>query len=474
MRVKFGTSGLRGLAVDLLDGSADTFALAFVRHLLMTGYVQSGDRMFVGRDLRESSPMIAARCVKALRRAGMVAVDCGVLPTPALALYSRANRAAAIMVTGSHIPADRNGLKFYRPDGEIDKADEASIAALAGKPAPWADTGSTTLPPPPDEESAAWAIYRDRCLNILPGGALSRLRIGVYQHSSVARDFLVEILTAYDAEVIALGRSETFVPVDTEALGEETAAALKHWTQEHRLHAIVSTDADADRPLVTDETGRQIRGDTVGLITARFLNANCVVTPVTSNSGIERMLGARIMRTRVGSPYVIEAMLRACHEGNGVVAGFEANGGFMLATPASLGSVTLASLPTRDSLLPILALLGQGGAALSRHVDALRLPASMSDRLVDYPVEMSRALMASFAVDRTNIDRFLQDLGAIFRVDWTDGLRVVLDDGSVVHLRPSGNAPEMRCYVEAPTVDVAHGLLHTMLTRLRKSVPGDL
>ena len=148
MRVKFGTSGLRGLAVDLLDGSADTFALAFVRHLLMTGYVQSGARMFVGRDLRESSPMIAARCVKALRRAGMVAVDCGVLPTPALALYSRANRAAAIMVTGSHIPADRNGLKFYRPDGEIDKADEASIAALAGKPAPWADTGSTTLPPP--------------------------------------------------------------------------------------------------------------------------------------------------------------------------------------------------------------------------------------------------------------------------------------------------------------------------------------
>ena len=98
----------------------------------------------------------------------------------------------------------------------------------------------------------------------------------------------------------------------------------------------------------------------------------------------------------------------------------------------------------------------------------------MSDRLVDYPVEMSRALMASFAVDRTNIDRFLQDLGAIFRVDWTDGLRVVLDDGSVVHLRPSGNAPEMRCYVEAPTVDVAHGLLHTMLTRLRKSVAGDL
>ncbi|MGO7770887.1 hypothetical protein ACC736_39275, partial [Rhizobium ruizarguesonis] len=37
------------------------------------------------------------------------------------------------MVTGSHIPADRNGIKFYLPDGEIDKSDEADITALAAE-----------------------------------------------------------------------------------------------------------------------------------------------------------------------------------------------------------------------------------------------------------------------------------------------------------------------------------------------------
>jgi len=106
MGLKFGTSGLRGLAVDLLSGSAATFTIAFIHHLLASGHIQIGDRVFVGRDLHESSPMIMVQCMNALAHAGMVPVDCDALPTPALALHAGANRAAAIMVTGSHIPAD--------------------------------------------------------------------------------------------------------------------------------------------------------------------------------------------------------------------------------------------------------------------------------------------------------------------------------------------------------------------------------
>lgn len=58
---------------------------------------------------------------------GVEAVDCGLLPTPALALAAAGE--AAVMVTGSHIPADRNGLKFYLPAGEISKAEEVAISA---------------------------------------------------------------------------------------------------------------------------------------------------------------------------------------------------------------------------------------------------------------------------------------------------------------------------------------------------------
>ncbi len=67
----------------------------------------------------------------ALKHAGLVPVDCGFIPTPALALYAMSRKRASLMVTGSHIPADRNGIKFYRPDGEIDKNDELHITRIA-------------------------------------------------------------------------------------------------------------------------------------------------------------------------------------------------------------------------------------------------------------------------------------------------------------------------------------------------------
>ena len=52
-------------------------------------------------------------------------------------------------------------------------------------------------------------------------------------------------------------------------------------------------------------------------------------------------------------------------------------------------------------------------------------------------------------------------------VDHTDGLRVTFEGGAVVHLRPSGNAPEFRCYTEATSPQAAQSLLDTHLGALR-------
>jgi phosphomannomutase len=140
--LKFGTSGLRGLSVDLVGTESRRYAAAFVRHLQQQGTV--GD-VLVGRDLRTSSPQISASVIASIAALGAKPVDCGELPTPALALEALRRGAPAIMVTGSHIPADRNGLKFYLASGEIDKADEAGILAALGD-AP--DSAATAVPEP--------------------------------------------------------------------------------------------------------------------------------------------------------------------------------------------------------------------------------------------------------------------------------------------------------------------------------------
>ena len=158
----------------------------------------------------------------------------------------------------------------------------------------------------------------ERYLSFFGDKALSGLTIGVYEHSAVGRDLLATILRALGATVLPLGRSDTFIPVDTEALRPEDILLGRQWASEHRLDAIVSTDGDSDRPLLADHRGEWLRGDILGLLCARELGADCVVTPVSSNTALERS-GAfrRTIRTRIGSPYVIAAMDEAARDNAG-------------------------------------------------------------------------------------------------------------------------------------------------------------
>ncbi len=208
--------------------------------------------------------------------AGWRALDAGALPTPALAQEAIRRGAAAIMVTGSHIPDDRNGLKFYRPDGEITKADEAGIREAFGAGTEASEGPGTGSVAP---VGGLVEAYIGRIAGFFGPEALQGLRIGVYQQSSVARDVLVEALVRLGAEAEPLARADRFIPVDTEAHRPEDLDLIAGWTAAGRFDAIVSTDGDADRPLLADETGRIVRGDLLGLLTARRLGARTVSRP---------------------------------------------------------------------------------------------------------------------------------------------------------------------------------------------------
>jgi len=468
MSAQFGTSGLRGLVAELDDGTAAAHTAAFFRHLKAAGRVSDGARVYFGQDLRPSSAEIAAQCMAAAEDEGLEPVDCGALPTPALAAFAMARDAASIMVTGSHIPADRNGVKFYRPDGEIDKEDEAAIASAVTA----IDRAAMRWTPhhrPVEQSDEALAAFAARYQGALPAGCLAGRRIGIYEHSTVIRDLLAVILAPSGAELVSVGRSDVFVPVDTEAVSEQTRARIRAWTQRYSLDALISADGDADRPLIADERGEVIRGDVLGLIVARLLEADAVITPVTSNSGIESRIAGQVLRTRVGSPYVIAAMASAVAGGAAKVVGFEANGGVLTASPFSLGAARLSPLPTRDCVLPLLSALAVSlgaGQTLSAVVAGLSLPVAVSGRIEDFPSERGRELVAALTADDDARLRFLARIGTAASLDTTDGLRVMLADGRILHLRPSGNAPEMRVYAEAPTEEDAASLVAAASERI--------
>ena len=450
--LKFGTSGLRGLAVDLEGQAARQYTAAFLRYASSLAGRDTG-RVFLGRDFRQSSPAIVADCAAAIAAAGLEPVDCGTIPTPALALHAMAAHGAAIMVTGSHIPADRNGLKFYLPSGEISKADEAGILTALGEEAVPDLAGAMA-----DEAEAATERYFARFAGLLPAGALAGMRIGVFEHSTVARDLLTRFMAHFGAQVVSLDRRDGFVAVDTEAFGDAVFAPLPGWVEQHKLDAIISADGDGDRPLLMDRHGNFVRGDVLGLLAAQCLGADSVVTPVTSNSAIERTGFFRnVVRTRVGSPFVVDAMTGA----SGAVVGFEANGGTFVGEGVRVGGHRLTPLATRDAVLPILCALGlaaQQGKPVDQLVAALPLQHAVADRLQDVPADKSGAFLKRLATDEDYARRLFEPRG-IASLSQIDGLQFRTLSGDMVHFRASGNAPELRCYVEGSTSEVAQDLL---------------
>jgi phosphomannomutase len=521
--LRFGTSGLRGLVTDITDLEGYVNARGFLEYLHRIDHVAPGDTICIAGDLRPSTDgderSILRAVVRAVEDAGLRVENLGFLPTPALAYYALRHDRASIMVTGSHIPFDRNGIKFNRRDGEVLKEDEPGILAavadiraaeyeraaedsLFGDDAMFRAGARPGLPPP---AGAARVEYLQRYLDFFPADGLRGRRIVLFQHSAVGRDLVADLLRRLGAEVHPVGRSDEFMAIDTEAMSddrlEEIQAMADAVSRTHGpVDAVVSTDGDSDRPLLVGIDGegrvRFFGGDLVGLIVADYLGADAIAVPISATDAVDRHFaerGVEIRKTKIGSPYVIAAM-REAEAGHRSVVGWEANGGVLTGTEIERAGRRLEALPTRDAVLPILATLfaaRERGTSMVELFEALPPRHSKAGLIDEVPQESSRAMMARFMpqdpaiIDIRYGDRNVQlDLddgttmsadagraaelqrmrvelglyfgpesgfGDIVRINTIDGMRLFFDNGDVAHIRPSGNAPQLRIYAVADT-----------------------
>ena len=484
--VRFGTSGARGLVTELTDLVAHAYTRGFLQYLAGIGeFPASGGKVAIAGDLRPSTGRILAAVAAAVGDLGHEVVNAGRIPSPALALYGFDRRIPTVMVTGSHIPADRNGIKFNKPSGEVLKEDEAGIAGqvVTVEDGRFGVDGGFLAGPPglPPVDPDPLDAYVARYAGFFPDGCLGGVRLGVYEHSAVGREVIARILEGLGATVTRLGRSEEFVPVDTEAIRPEDVRLAREWASPGGLDAIVSADGDSDRPLISDESGEWIRGDVAGILAARYLGADSVSVPVSCNTAVEAC-GAfgEVRRTRIGSPYVVASMMAATASGRRCVVGYEANGGFLLGSDLRRGGRVLRALPTRDAVLVMITLLlaaREAGVPLSGLVRSLPARFTASVLLKPCPAERAAAILARYPeqAEAAAGRRFAEDFpggGAAVGIDRTDGLRVLREYGEILHLRPSGNAPEFRCYTEATTPERAAALAADALERLRRMASG--
>lgn len=495
----FGTSGLRGLVTDMTDLECFVNVTGFLAFLKDKKSITVGDTVSIGGDLRKSTPRIMRAVTAAIEHAGYVAESCGYVPTPTLALWAIQHNQASIMVTGSHIPADRNGIKFYTPTGEILKSDEASIKESVSlqREKIYASTQQmftakgalVNIPKLPEEQTEPTATYLERYTNLFPKSAFSGKHVIVYQHSAVGRDLLVTVFEALGATVTAVDRSDVFLPIDTENVTPEDQRHFKKLAADYPdAFAIVSTDGDSDRPFVIDEAGVFYRGDVVGAVVARALSADFAAIPVSSSDAVDIYLkqsGIPVEHTKIGSPYVIDAMDNAA-ESHTTKVGWEVNGGFLTDSDLTYNSNQLTRLATRDAFLPILITLHQ---AATQSISVSELMAKLPHRatqagLIDN-FEQSSSKQIVDTLKRKDADAYAliatcftaeDGFGKATAINTVDGIRIFFDNNDIAHIRPSGNAPQLRIYSVANSQERADeivslglkkdGILYRLIERI--------
>jgi len=205
------------------------------------------------------------------------------------------------------------------------------------------------------------------------------------------------------------------------------------------------------------------------LLTSEALKIEALAVPVSCNTAIElckRFL--YVERTKIGSPYVIAEFANLAKKYSSV-AGFEANGGYLLGSDVELNGQSLKALPTRDAVLPVIMLLmAAQDTSISTLVKELPQRFTHSDRIQNFATEKSQALIAKGKAEPQELLKLI-GLGnaEVDYLDTTDGLRLTLDNSQIIHLRPSGNAPELRCYAETDVFESAFQCVVNTLNKIQ-------
>ena len=366
----FGTDGVRGTA-NIEPVTAET-ALKLGRaagHVFKNLATRPGGRgrhkIVLGKDTRLSGYMLENAISSGILSMGVDVLLIGPLPTPGVAYVTRSLRAdAGIVITASHNPYDDNGIKFFRADGyKLDDKIEFEIESLVFS------GGIENIRPTADEVGKAVRIddalgrYIEYAKASFPRGmTLEGMRIVVDCAHGAGYKSTPCILRELGADVITYGNQPDGKNINKDS-GSMHPALLCQKIWEHRADLGIAHDGDADRVLLSDETGKLIDGDDIlaiaalDLLSQGQLREKTLVATIMSNAGLDAALeqaGGRVVHTPVGDKNVIDEMLR-----NGFNLGGEQSGHIIFREFSTTGDGVVAALQ-------ILRIMRSKGAPLSQ------------------------------------------------------------------------------------------------------------
>lgn len=432
----FGTDGVRGLAnreltADLALGLAQAAAAVLTKGRHADELRAAGRRpvAVVGRDPRVSGEFLTAAVSAGLASSGVDVLDAGVIPTPATAFLIDSIRADfGVMISASHNPAPDNGIKFFSFGGtKLPDEVEDRIESYLGrqKLAPTGD-GVGRIRRFADAEDR----YVVHLLASLPN-RLEGLKVVLDCAHGAAAGVSPETFRDAGAEVVVIGADPDGMNIN-DGVGSTHLEPLRRAVREHGADVGIAHDGDADRCLAVDADGNVIDGDRIMAILAvsmqerGMLTDDTLVVTVMSNLGLRRAMaerGIRVIETKVGDRYVLEALAEG-----GFALGGEQSGHVIMTEFATTGDGLLTGLHLVAEMARTGKTLAELGSVMTVYPQVLVNVRDVDHHAMADDAEIAAAVRAAE-----------QELG---------------DTGRVL-LRPSGTEPMVRVMVEAADQHIA-------------------
>lgn len=411
-------------------------------------YFQQDDRphtILIGKDTRKSGYMLENALTAGLCSMGVNVELVGPLPTPGVSYIMRSLRAdAAIMISASHNPYEDNGIKFFGPDGfKLPDEVEDEIEHLVKSDA------IEHLRPTGDQIGWAKRIddaigrYIEYAKSTFPKGMrLDGLKIVIDSAHGATYKVGPNTMRELGAEVISIGDQPNGTNIN-EACGSMDPLVMQQHVKGEQADIGIAFDGDGDRVIFVDEGGTIIDGNAViailgsDLLERELLPTKTIVTTIMANGGLANAIkphGGKILHTRVGDRYVVEAMRE---------------GGMLLGGESSGHVIMLEHNTTGDALITALQML----AVMIRKEKSIAQLAEIYTAMPE----------AHTSIPLNGAGRPPQDmLDAI-----TNRVESELDGRGRVVIRPSGTEPIVRIMVQHDSQEEAERLVKELSQEVR-------
>ncbi len=428
MSLRFGTDGIRGVALEQL-----TVELSFALGRAAAS-VFGADTYAIGRDTRESGPVIQQALADGLGGSGATVLDLGVLPTPGIAYASATLGIPAAVVSASHNPFHDNGIKFFAPGGrKLSAAQEQAIEAALSEVVDRRPVKVTNA-------SEFGQRYMEHLKSAAARDGLDAMELVVDCAHGSASAFAADLYEFFGCNVHVINAQPDGRNINDNC-GSTHLQPLEAEVRARKPHAGIAFDGDADRVLMVDENGQVVDGDAMMGILAiagkkeGWLTDDTLVLTVMSNLGLRLSMqayGVNVYETPVGDKYVLEALAE-----NGWSLGGEQSGHIILAEHASTGDGMLTALNILD--------------VMNRRQEPLSVLAAEAMTRLPQVLRNVRVQRLADLAQNTEIHDAVRDVSAR------------LGETGRVLLRPSGTEPLVRVMAEAPTQELASEVVDELI-----------